>query len=201
MVIFIYLSCERYAINFDWLFYEGSQDLAHEQCTANNNFKKISNQFCDEFFLINSIEKNNINEYANACCANPTCAYFQMDNNGLCYTGNIMSIYNAFSWTSTCKSTNDASFYSRYNYIPDINPNHFSAAMKSFNDKLWLNINIPNDFIVNGTVEQYTNVKEPRTGSHGYLPKNVSWYRKHFSLDTKYNNNNTILFIDFDGIS
>eukprot|EP01084_Bolivina_argentea_P255633 430060_1 len=192
-------SRERYSMNFGWSFHLGSQNLQHTSCSA-STFEKKSNQQCEEFFPIYTVPKNDANACANACCANPTCALFQITNKGECEIGNIISIYNAFSWTSTCKTVNGATFYSREPNTPDVNGSHFNPVAKDFNDSLWPIINIPHDFIVNGTFTNPPPEQEPRGGSHGYLPKNTSWYRKQFSLSSSYNNNNTMLWIDFDGI-
>eukprot|EP01084_Bolivina_argentea_P045797 84280_1 len=191
---------ERYSMNFNWSFHLGSQNLEHQTCDA-TAFKKTSNRQCEEFIDMYNVPKNDINACANACCANPTCAYFQMSSSGLCSLGNIISVYNAFSWSNTCKSSNGNDFYSRLGMtpIPDTNPSHFSPASKSFDDSLWPKISIPHDFVVAGTFTPNPPDKEPRTGSHGYLPKNTSWYRKHFSLPQEYQNNTT-LWITFDGI-
>ena len=186
-------------MNFGWSFHLGSQDLEHASCKA-SSFVKKSNYGCEEFIELPLVPKNNADACANACCANPTCALFQISSSGVCSLGNIISIYNAFNWKSTCKTENGNTFYSRETTqpIPDTNASHFAPAAKDFDDSKWPIINLPHDFIVNGTFESDTGEKEPRSGSHGSLPKNTSWYRKHISLPTEYKN--STLWIDFDGI-
>ena len=62
-------------------------------------------------------------------------------------------------------------FYSRANNIPDTNPAQFAPAQKNFDDSMWLIVDIPNDFVVNGTVQQHGT-----SGNHGFLPRNISWF-------------------------
>jgi hypothetical protein len=38
----------------------------------------------------------------------------------------------------------------------------------------------------------------PRTHADGYLPFNVSWYRKHFTVDASMAGQN--IWLDFDGV-
>ena len=185
-------------MNFNWSFHLGSQDLQHASCTA-SQFTKTNNKYCQEFIQLPSVPKNNPDACADACCANPTCALFQISPTGECSIGDLISIYEAFSWSSTCKTQKGNTFYSRADDVPDTNPDHFAPAKKNFDDSAWPIVNIPHDFVVNGTVTQNLPDTEPRTGSHGYLPKNTSWYRKHFSLPAEYQYNTT-LWIAFDGI-
>eukprot|EP01084_Bolivina_argentea_P131595 232254_1 len=175
---------ESYTMNFDWLFHLGSQDLQHVTCTA-STFKVTQNKECQGLSLMEMVHKNDVNGCANACCANPTCAYFQISS-GDCYIGGLRSTHTPFNDHSTCSTNSSSTFYSRANAVPDTNPNHFIAASKNFDDSSWNKINLPHDYIVNGTF----NPSAQR--SNGYLPKNVSWYRKHFSLPSQYMNDTTL---------
>eukprot|EP01084_Bolivina_argentea_P139866 245993_1 len=197
-VFMIYVSAlnsrQRYSMNFNWKFHIGSQDLNHVSC--NSSSFTSSNVQCSGLIPMTSVAKNDINGCANACCANPTCALFQISA-GNCSIGGIISIYDPLYWVSTCQKNSNSKLYSRANSIPDTNPNHFIATGKNFDDSSWPTINLPHDYIVNGTVNP--NSYDIRPGSHGYLRKNTSWYRKYFSLPLSYQND-TILFIHFDGI-
>ena len=51
---------------------------------------------------------------------------------------------------------------------------------------------MPHDFVVEGTFA------ENATENHGYLPFNIGWYRKHFTVDSTAEGSN--VFLDFDGV-
>eukprot|EP01084_Bolivina_argentea_P297038 511671_1 len=184
-------SRERHSMNFNWLFNLGSQNIDHISCNA-SSFEMKKNKACQGLTLMHSAHNNNPNECANLCCANPTCSFFQISDTGDCYIGNNISIYIPFDWVTSCAYFPGYTFYSRSN-IPDTNPTHFNAALKSYDDSNWQNINLPHDYIINGNVTYIVG-----DSKHEYLPKNTSWYRKHFSLPESYKN--ATIFIDFDGI-
>ena len=168
---------ERYSMNFDWKFHEGGQDIAHTTCSA-ANFSKSGNYLCEEFIFNDAVPLHDPDGCANVCCAHPTCAFFQISPSGQCSIGNVISIYNGYSWQSTCKKTNGASFYSReyHSNFPDSDPTHFAPTAKDYDDSDWTTINLPHDFIVNATSTPNLSEIEPRPDSHGYLPKNGTLY-------------------------
>eukprot|EP01084_Bolivina_argentea_P139860 245984_1 len=67
------------------------------------------------------------------------------------------------------------------------------SSSKNYSDSGWVTKNVPHDYVVETGAFNPKNEK-----NHGYLPKNISWYRKHFSLDSSYKT--STLFIDFDGV-
>ena len=64
---------------------------------------------------------------------------------------------------------------------------------KDFDDSKWRSLDIPHDFVIEGTFD-----KDAADKSHGFLPYGVGLYRKHFTL-TKEDLNSKNLYIDFDG--
>ena len=73
-----------------------------------------------------------------------------------------------------------------------IPPYNTSYAQPNFPDSNWAQIDVPQDYVVQGEFSP----DNERT--HGYLPKNLSWYRKHFQLPDDWQNSS--IWIDFDGV-
>ena len=54
----------------------------------------------------------------------------------------------------------------------------YAYSTASFDDSSWNLVDVPHDSLVNGTFV------DNGDDHHGYLPRNVSWYRKHFTIPT-----------------
>ena len=67
-----------------------------------------------------------------------------------------------------------------------------AAIRPDYNDKSWRALDLPHDFVVEGTFDQKAD------GSHGFLPAGVGWYRKSFTLPVT--DRGKRIFLDFDGI-
>jgi hypothetical protein len=52
----------------------------------------------------------------------------------------------------------------------------FSFCEPSFDDSGWRSLDLPHDFVVEGTFSKSADQ------AHGYLPFGVGWYRKHVDL-------------------
>jgi beta-galactosidase/beta-glucuronidase len=59
-----------------------------------------------------------------------------------------------------------------------------------FADSSWDVVDLPHDFSINGT---FTNNGDTH---HGYLPRNVSWYRKHFRLPDAWKGSTVQLYFE-----
>ncbi|HXR08305.1 MAG TPA: beta-galactosidase GalA, partial [Candidatus Acidoferrum sp.] len=67
-----------------------------------------------------------------------------------------------------------------------------SPADPNFNDSSWRVVNLPHDYVVEGT---FTNTAE---ASHGSLPLATAWYRQSFTLPASAQGQS--VWIDFDGV-
>lgn len=67
------------------------------------------------------------------------------------------------------------------------------AKNKDFNDTAWRNVNLPHDWSIE---QNYTS--ENTSGSTGFLPAGIGWYRKTFVLDK--DKASKLIFIEFDGV-
>lgn len=65
----------------------------------------------------------------------------------------------------------------------------------NFDDSEWHPVHLPHDYVLDGTYADSTN---KMVRSHGYLPYEVAWYRKHFTVPAS--DQGKILRLDFDGI-
>ena len=66
------------------------------------------------------------------------------------------------------------------------------AAAPACDDNQWRHVNVPNDYVQEGTYST-NNVR-----SHGYLPYEPAWYRKHFTIPAS--DQGKTLRLDFDGV-
>lgn len=69
--------------------------------------------------------------------------------------------------------------------IPDM-------ALTRFDDSKWRTVHLPHDYVVEGTFDPRGDV------SHGCLPKPIGYYRKTFTVPTRYQGKS--VWIDFDGV-
>ena len=66
------------------------------------------------------------------------------------------------------------------------------AVAPAYDDSQWRHIDVPHDYVQEGTYDA-NNVR-----SHGYLPYEPAWYRKHFTIPAS--DQGKILRLDFDGV-
>jgi hypothetical protein len=71
-----------------------------------------------------------------------------------------------------------------------------TADASSKIDADWDVVDAPHDFIA-----EYGNFTENESDQHhGYLPRNVSWYRKHFTLPASWSTDGGATFVHFEGV-
>ncbi|CAN5568400.1 hypothetical protein BH10ACI2_BH10ACI2_13800 [soil metagenome] len=68
------------------------------------------------------------------------------------------------------------------------------ARRPEFDDSAWRKLSLPHDWSIEGPFD----ANNPTTGSGGFLPAGVGWYRKHFTLSNKQAARN--FWIEFDGV-
>lgn len=68
---------------------------------------------------------------------------------------------------------------------------HATAMKNDFDDKAWRNIDLPHDWSIEGVPDR----NNPSTGSGGYFPTGIGWYRKKFTAPVSWKGKEvTILF-------
>eukprot|EP00117_Sycon_ciliatum_P049000 scpid35265/ scgid34812/ Beta-galactosidase; Lactase len=75
--------------------------------------------------------------------------------------------------------------------IPAIR-NSYDFAQRALDDAKWQVVDVPHDFVVSGDFEDMDDTH------HGYLPRNVSWYRKHFHLPADWEGSH--IAVHFEGV-
>jgi beta-galactosidase len=68
------------------------------------------------------------------------------------------------------------------------------AEQPTFQDGGWQNVDLPHDWAIAGPFDR----DAPATGSGGFLPTGVAWYRKHFTLPAA--DAGKRVFVEFDGV-
>lgn len=68
------------------------------------------------------------------------------------------------------------------------------AEAIGFTDASWRKLDVPHDWSIEGPFD----AKNTTSGSGGYLPSGVGWYRKHFSVSA--GDKGKRVFIEFDGV-
>jgi beta-galactosidase len=68
------------------------------------------------------------------------------------------------------------------------------AEAAGFADAAWQHVDLPHDWAIAGPFDEHA----PATGSGGFLPSGVAWYRKHFTLPASSANKR--IFVEFDGV-
>ncbi|MHA6723626.1 glycoside hydrolase family 2 TIM barrel-domain containing protein [Sphingomonas sp. RS2018] len=68
------------------------------------------------------------------------------------------------------------------------------AEAPAFADTGWTAVSLPHDWAIAGPFDQ----NAPATGSGGFLPTGVAWYRKHFTLPAA--DTGKRVFVEFDGV-
>ncbi len=68
------------------------------------------------------------------------------------------------------------------------------ARRPEFDDSAWRKLSLPHDWSIEGPFD----ATNPTSGSGGYLPAGIGWYRKHFAVPA--NRSERRFFIEFDGV-
>eukprot|EP01084_Bolivina_argentea_P265989 451018_1 len=173
---------ERLTADFNWLFHLGESGLV--QCTDADFPINMAGVQC---LGLSEAQASNIDDCRNACCGDPNCQTYQWCPQSQpkgctpassCWIGARKDCSNGTGWESMGRPTP----------APIVGP-----IAPNYNDSNWTKKNVPHDFVVETGAFNPNNDK-----SHGYLPKNISWYRKHFSLDSSYKGQS--IWLDFDGV-
>ena len=169
---------EDLSFNFGWRF-----SIGHKiQCPANAFSHKLDNVQCDGLLPI----KNRLateDECRDACCEDILCAAWQYSKKQGCHIG---------QYPNDC-SKSSADWTGEGREIPvALPPAGDGPGSKDFDDSSWVIVDVPYDGIINGTFAQ-TNLE-----THGYLPLNTTWYRKHFNLPAEWKGQS--IWVYFEGV-
>ena len=133
----------------------------------------------------------------NACACDPTCNVWQWCPTGNCGLGG----HGCWLGSNVSACTGKGDGWVSFARVPPtpgppapVPPCLDPAApcAPSFPDSSWRTVDTPHDFVVEGAP-----VPTADRG-HGYLPFNISWYRRHFQVDPSLQG--AAIWLEFDGV-
>lgn len=139
-----------------------------------------------------------------ACCGDPTCLVYQFCEQPCLPRSPGWGCYNGGGVAGgTCAVNTTGAGVANWTVFarpppPPAPPPPASCTSPTlpcaagFADAAWRAVSTPHDFVV----EQAFSADADE--EHGYLPFNVSWYRKHFTIDAAAAG--SVIWIDFDGV-
>ena len=170
----------REDVNFDfaWRFALGDMGTA-VHCSADAFPQNLSMVEC---LGLRSNSATNADDCLDACCGDEMCAIWQYASNKGCWIGQ----------SSDCKHpNNDWVGGGRNTPAPPLPPAKTGPISRDYDDSSWELVDAPHDGIITGTYS------ETGPKSHGYLPTNITWYRKHFKLPSDWGQS---IWVYFEGI-
>lgn len=167
----------RVSFDAEWRFLLG--DPTPKQCNA-SDFAPLPATQCLGFSSISASSAANC--FA-ACCATPSCGVWTWEISAGCWVGaGCSNFLNDSAWTGGVR-------------VAPPGPTTCAAGapcQTGYNDASWRTVRTPHDFAVEGTFDPAL-----PTG-HGALPRNVSWYRKSFTLPPAAAGQ--LVWLTFDGV-
>lgn len=179
-------AAQRQIINFDrdWKFNLGNPDQADDALCPASQWTNFSGFYCEQW-AHQAAYQLTLDECRLYCCSNPKCAGYSYGPGGFCVIGEDPSM---------CVKNPAKLFVGETRKVPAAIPQPPANGphTAAYDDSTWQDINVPHDFIVT------TKPGPEWEQNHGFRPKNVSWYRKHFTLP-KFPQGTQIV-LEFDGV-
>ena len=164
--------------NFGWRF-----SLGHTiQCPATAFSGKLDDVQCDGLLPIKN-KKATEKECRDACCEDVLCAAWQYSQKRGCYLG---------QYAGDCSRKSEGMTGEQRAIPAALPPAGNGPGSKEFDDSAWVIVDLPYDGIINGTFD------ENNLETHGYLPLNTTWYRKHFNLPAEWKGHS--IWVYFEGV-
>lgn len=160
----------REVVNFDFAWkYNVYPQL---QCTDAAFLYNVSDLVC---YGLQDIRASTPDLCRDACCAQSTCEIWQ-------FTYGTKGLPCKVGISNNCTSTKLKVIGQRRNAVGDLSPKASTTpeTLKSYNDKSWNIVDVPHDSIL---TQSFSPLNELLSA---FLPKNQTWYRKHFNLPTEW---------------
>jgi hypothetical protein len=176
-------------INFDvgWRFILGDSTYNNPTCDESGFTRNISGTQC---YGLSPSYARTPEKCQQACCQDGTCLLWQFDQSEVdaqCWIGaHCHSNVSNPAWISMGRAAPGPT-----PPLPACTDASLPCA-PDFDDTRWRSVNTPHDFVVEGAPDPNAD------RGHGYLPYNVSWYRKAFPLDSSLKGK--LLSLAFDGV-
>ena len=172
------LSLGRETVLFDFGWRMTLGDIGNAgNCPASSFPTNFSNVEC---LGLQQAQAHSSDECRGACCLDMNCAIWQYANDQGCWIGN----------SNDCNHpNNDWVGGGRQTPAP---PSPNGPTSRSYDDSTWEIIDAPHDSLITGIYNQ-TEIR-----GQGYLPKNTTWYRKHFNIPTE--RKGQAVWVYFEGV-
>jgi hypothetical protein len=172
-------------MDYDWKFLNLISYIPPE-CPAGTFPINMNNVQC---LGLSQATASNAVECAAQCCSEPSCQTYQWcggqncGNPNTCWIGQMNDCQsNKPGWVSQGRNVS----------VPVNTTCNVDYCMPNYDDSAWRTLTVPHDFVVEGKFNQTAEQ------SHGYLPKGIGWYRKHFNFPASYKGQS--IWIYFEGI-
>jgi hypothetical protein len=172
----------RELFDFDWRFYLGAPG-SNASCNASTFPVDYSGVQCLELTAQPGISSAAACE-AVCCSLGESCQLWQYASSPGCWIGpSCDTNLTGPGWVGAGRVAS-----------PTPSCDAGSPCEPDYDDSNWRTLNVPHDFIIEGTFNPDINP------SYGALPRNVSWYRKHFTLPDSWIPGETLVWLTFDGV-
>lgn len=180
----------RVRLTFDagWLFNLGDPP-GFDMCSINGSFPlPLNNTQCWGLSPVGDVPSEQA--CMDACCAQPSCQMYNycppgatLCTPGTCWVGPFGdTCVNGTQWLSRGRAA----------ALPPP-PQTTGPETPAFDDSGWRALSVPHDSVVEGSY-----VNDSVLEGHGYLQPNISFYRKHFTVNASWEG--STIWLDFDGI-
>jgi hypothetical protein len=173
-----------------WKFHLG--DAAAQELCPDDAFKPFIGMYCPQW-AHQAAYSITLDECRRYCCGDSSCAGWNYDlEGGWCSVGN--SDTGCAPGTSGGENRGSGNWTGGIRTVPAalIEPAAGGPHDTSFDDSSWRDITVPHDFIVETAPFNQTE------WNHGFRPKNVSWYRKKFTLEESFSSKT--VWLEFEGV-
>eukprot|EP01065_Artemidia_motanka_P007129 TRINITY_DN1351_c0_g2_i2.p1 TRINITY_DN1351_c0_g2~~TRINITY_DN1351_c0_g2_i2.p1 ORF type:complete len:1015 (+),score=324.33 TRINITY_DN1351_c0_g2_i2:64-3045(+) len=176
---------DHLAFGYGWRFHLGD-DAAGGPGPGTCEYERIDGYACTG--MDHNPNRFSEQDCATACCYDPNCYVYQTNRAGNAATN---CFHGGKDAVCTKGGKGALAAGGRRTSVPPIRRSS-PFARADYNDAAWTIVDAPHDFSINGTFTDNGDVH------HGYLPRNVSWYRKHFKLPASWKG--STVQVEFEGV-
>ena len=166
--------------NYAWRFQAGNYDIV--SCPDSDFSMEFNDVQC--FGLFPVATASNSDDCRGACCGNVMCSVWQYSDYDGCWIGKITDCH--------APDFGRVGQGGRKTPAQPPPPTTNERTSRDYDDSTWEIVDAPHDALINGEYD------ENSSKDQGYLPKNVTWYRKHFNLPADWKGK--VIWVYFEGV-